>query len=55
MEAALRHLRRPRSSSIYAQLAERVGLERCMDPAFIRLKEVLQSWFSAGDEEIPKR
>jgi hypothetical protein len=55
MEAALRHVRLPRSSSIYAQLAERVGLERCIDPAFIRLKEVLQSWFSAGDEKMPTR
>jgi len=47
MEAALRHVRRPRSSSIYAQLADRVGLGRCTDRAFLKLKKRLRSWFPA--------
>ena len=45
MEAALRQVRLPRSSSIYAGLAERVGLGRCTDEAFLKLKNTLQSWF----------
>lgn len=49
MEAALRDVKIPRSSSIYAQLAERVGLGRCMDPAFLKLKSVLQAWFPEID------
>lgn len=51
MEAALRHVRMPRSSSIYAQLAGRVGLGRCTDPAFLKLKDRLQSWFPASGNE----
>ncbi len=47
MQAALRHVRMPRSSSIYAQLAARVGLGRCTDRAFQKLKHKLQSWFPA--------
>ncbi len=45
MEAALRHVRLPRSSAIYGQLAGRVGLARCADPAFLKLKSTLQTWF----------
>lgn len=49
MEAALRQARLARSSSIYARLAERVGLGRCTDEAFIKLKSTLQSWFPVSD------
>lgn len=45
LEAALRYARMPRSSYIYGRLAERVGLGRCTDRAFQKLKETLQSWF----------
>ena len=45
MELALRTVRKPRSSSLYAQLARQVSLERCVDPAFIKLKTTLQTWF----------
>ncbi|MGC8988830.1 MAG: methylation-associated defense system protein MAD4 [Verrucomicrobiia bacterium] len=45
MEAALRAARRPRSSSLYLQLAETVSLERCTDPAFVKLKNTLREWF----------
>lgn len=51
MEAALRHARMPRSSSIYAQLAERVGLGRCTDSAFLKLKKSLQLWFPVQRRE----
>ncbi|NLH73612.1 MAG: hypothetical protein GX456_11210 [Verrucomicrobia bacterium] len=46
MEAALRTAHRPRSSSIYLQLAEKVSLERCTDAAFVKLKNTLREWFS---------
>lgn len=45
MELALRTVRKPRSSSLYVQLARQVSLERCVDPAFIKLKTTLQTWF----------
>lgn len=49
MEAALKHVRSPRSSSLYKKLSERVGLGRCTDPAFLKLKTTLQSWFPVPD------
>jgi len=45
MELALRTVRKPRSSSLYFQLARQVSLERCVDPAFVKLKTTLQTWF----------
>lgn len=45
MEEALLRSRTPRSSSIYFWLAQRVGVRRCSDPAFLRLKACLQQWF----------
>lgn len=45
MEELLRIGRRPRSSAIYGALAQKVSLERCKDPAFVRLREILQGWF----------
>jgi hypothetical protein len=49
MEAALRSARKPRSSAIYQGLAEKVSLSKCQDPAFLKLKAVLQTWFSAQE------
>ncbi len=46
MEAALKAVRKPRSSAIYQALAEKVGLTKCQDPAFLKLKEILKAWFS---------
>ncbi len=48
MEYALYRSRVPRSSSLYEQLAMKVSLQNCTDPAFIRLRGVLQRWFPAG-------
>lgn len=45
MEELLRRIRRPRSSAIYGALANRVSLKGCTDPAFARLREILQGWF----------
>jgi hypothetical protein len=47
LEAALREVRKPRSSALYQALAEKVSLERCTDLAFEKLKTALQRWFSA--------
>ena len=47
LEAVLRRQRRPRSASIFEELAQRVSLERCTDPAFALLREALQRWFRA--------
>jgi hypothetical protein len=51
MEAALRHARKPRSSALFRQLAERVSLERCQDQAFEKLRARLRAWFPV--EEAP--
>ena len=45
VEAILRKVKLPRSSALYAELAENVGLRRCTDPAFLKLRTVLQKWF----------
>lgn len=45
VESALRIARKNRSSRIYKQLASQVSLKRCTDPAFSKLKAILQTWF----------
>ena len=45
VELALRRARKPRSSAVYRQLADTVGLQRCSDPAFARLCALLRTWF----------
>jgi hypothetical protein len=45
VEQALRIARKPRSSSLYLQLAESVGLDRCSDSAFLKLRDTLANWF----------
>jgi len=47
LEAILRQQRRPRSSAIFQDLARRVGLAQCQDPAFTLLRETLALWFVA--------
>lgn len=46
-QAALRYVRKPLSPSLFSALAEKVGLGRCTDPSFLKLKELLQTWFPA--------
>jgi hypothetical protein len=52
--AVLQHIRRPVSASIFRELAEKVSFKNCQDRAFLRLRSVLQNWFSAelDKEEI---
>ena len=45
MEAALRHARKARSSSLYRSLAQKVGFERCTDPSFHKFRDTLRRWF----------
>lgn len=45
VESALRMVNKPKSSSIFYQLANRVSLKRCQDRAFLKLKEILVLWF----------
>jgi hypothetical protein len=47
VERALKIARKPKSAGVYKKLAETVGLTRCTDPAFIKLREVLKRWFGA--------
>ena len=44
-QAALRAARRPRSASLYRQIAERVSLRHCTDRSFLEFREVLRRWF----------
>jgi hypothetical protein len=48
VEAALREARRARSSSIFEALARSVSVERCTDPSFSKLRDVLRLWFGTG-------
>lgn len=45
LRAALRHVRKQPSAALFAALASSVSLSRCVDPAFLKLKSVLQHWF----------
>ena len=44
-EAALRKAQKPRSASLYLQIAEKVSFRRCQDTAFLELKGILGNWF----------
>ncbi len=46
VEKALRIARKPRSSALYRQLAEKVSFKRCSDPAFQKFQQTLRNWFS---------
>lgn len=47
IERVLRRVRKPKSSAIYAQIAERTSIARCKDPAVQRLRKHLRRWFPA--------
>jgi len=51
MEEALQVAARRRSSAIYLELAKRVSVERCVDPAFLKLKGTLQRWFGSNKRD----
>lgn len=44
----LHRTRRPRSSSLFRELAGKVSLQRCEDRSFLRLASLLRGWF--GEE-----
>lgn len=46
VERILYQVRKPRSSSIYRELARAVSVERCSDRAFLQFKSVLSRWLS---------
>ena len=48
MDDALRAVNKAHSSALFNKLAQTVSFERCTDPAFIRLKNILRSWFQAS-------
>jgi hypothetical protein len=41
--------RQPRSSALYEKITGQISLRRCTDPAFLRLRAALQTWFPAAD------
>lgn len=45
-EAALRIVRKPRTSHIYTELAKHVSFTKCADPAFMKLLKCLRTWFN---------
>ena len=50
MRAVLRKCKRPISSAIFQELAEKVSFTRCIDPAFLKLTAKLQEWFLVAEE-----
>jgi hypothetical protein len=49
LEEVLVRSHRPRSSSLYGEVARKVSLSRCRDSQFVRLKRILQEWFPIVD------
>ena len=47
LEAMVPIHRQPRSSALYEKITSRISLQRCVDPAFLRLRVSLQRWFPA--------
>ena len=49
---ALRAARKPRSPSLYEQIAKKVSLRRCTDKAFLELKGILSQWFPREGQSL---
>lgn len=49
LETLLPICRRPRSAALYLEIAKRISLRRCADPAFLRLQAQLKKWFPRDD------
>lgn len=45
LECALREKRKPRVAALYKEVAQKVSLNHCNDPAFKKLRCLLQKWF----------
>lgn len=46
LEAMVTIHRQPRSSALYEEITNRLSLQRCTDPAFLRLRATLRGWFA---------
>lgn len=44
-DAALRKVKKPRSAALFEELARRVSVDGCIDPAFLKFRRVLSEWF----------
>jgi hypothetical protein len=44
-ERTLYTLRKPKSSSLYFDMASQVNTDGCLDSAFLKLRATLQNWF----------
>lgn len=55
MEWALRDVRKARSARIFSDLAARVGLTRCVDPAFAKFTGTLASWFPERENRLEEQ
>lgn len=51
LDLALKIARKPRSSSLYLQLAQKVNLMGCIDSSFVKLVSILQKWFLVKYDE----
>ena len=51
VQMALRVARRPRESRLYAELAQTVSLDGCVDEAFLKLRRTLSGWFGASHRQ----
>jgi hypothetical protein len=47
LEMALFQAKKPRSSSVYQCLSQRVSVRGCVDPAFLKFRDTLARWFPA--------
>jgi len=47
LELVLRTTGKRRTSALFESLAQRTSLDRCSDPAFVKLKSTLKMWFPA--------
>ncbi len=50
LEAVLRKTKKPRSASIYKNIAKNVSFLKCEDPAFLKLIDKMKSWFGKSVE-----
>jgi hypothetical protein len=49
VEKAMRIAKKPRSSSIYLELAKSVTLAGCTDKAFLKFRQTMSKWFAKSD------
>lgn len=45
LQSAMKAVRQPFSSRLFSDLAQAVSLQRCIDPSFLKFKNILTKWF----------